>query len=111
LLGLGAVPAAVVVALTTLEMVLRSEKPQYTTKIEEMIYDESTLVKKMTLAELFKDPKIWRSLIATGGGWFIYDIAYCKFYHFISLSPVLYSTHSCCVTRRWGQFIWRRNCK
>ncbi len=97
MLGLGAVPAAVVVALTTLEMVLRSEKPQNINKIEEMVYDESSLDSKMTLKELFKDPKIWRSLIATGGGWFIYDIAYCKFDSFIS--SFLLDLHLCCVSQ------------
>lgn len=29
---------------------------------------------------LLREPNVWRKLLATGGCWFIYDIAYCEFF-------------------------------
>ena len=33
---------------------------------------------KSLLMQMLRERKTWLNLIATGGGWFIYDVAYCK---------------------------------
>jgi PHS family inorganic phosphate transporter-like MFS transporter len=73
LLGLGAVPAAFVVAGAIYEESLRasiglSEKSQQIGKDEPQTAD-------IVFAAL-KNPRHRRTLIATGGGWFIYDVCY-----------------------------------
>lgn len=35
---------------------------------------------KVDMWELLGDIEIWKKLAATGGGWLIYDIAYCKLF-------------------------------
>ena len=31
-------------------------------------------------SKMMSEPDLWRKLMSTGGCWFIYDIAYCKYF-------------------------------
>lgn len=88
LLGLGSVPALIVVILTAIEMKLintlgEEERRRTQGAIRRNSYDFQR-DEPVSIVELLKTWEIWKKIIATGGAWFIYDVAYCKFFFFIS---------------------------
>lgn len=89
LLGLGAIPAAVVVVCTFAETRLRGKMAVLeTSRLERsgaLSKGDLTFVSRHThyrenidVWKLFLKWNTWKKLIATGGGWLIYDIAYCR---------------------------------
>ena len=90
LLGLGALPAAVVVVCTYIETLIRSEIASLEVKrlessgnVNSIHTNNGSPIKhkkrnKVDIWPLLSDVEIWKKLAATGGGWLIYDIAYCK---------------------------------
>lgn len=92
LLGLGAVPAAAVVVMTMMEMRIKAQLR------EDMVsagLDANNSSNELTRAQRrsldskrehrrkvrnstddIHDKKVWMGLLVTGGGWFLYDIAY-----------------------------------
>jgi PHS family inorganic phosphate transporter-like MFS transporter len=72
ILGLGFIPGLVVVIGSIIE---RNEKK----KAQQLTYSQAAVaVEKPTIdvKKLLTDTRIIKKLIATGGGWFIYDVAY-----------------------------------
>lgn len=97
LLGLGALPAAVVVACTYTETLYRSQIQDLEVKRLESSGNANSINvhsgappkkrghqrNKVDIWVLLRDVEIWKKLAATGGGWLIYDIAYCKSLHLL----------------------------
>lgn len=84
LLALGSVPAFTVVILTFIELRLENQVEEYES-LTLSIPVESGHASSPLLDEMDDNsptPVTWElleDLLATGGGWFIYDIAYCKY--------------------------------
>lgn len=84
LLGLGAVPAAIVVLLTLWEMEIKKlikqndhdllANPTHNVSAQEQ--EHSRKRQRRLQAKHFRDVKVWLGLMVTGGSWFLYDIAY-----------------------------------
>eukprot|EP01039_Chlorochromonas_danica_P004307 gene4307-4728_t len=81
LLGLGALPAAMVVAMSVYEMKLKSRARELQEQFDPhqaAIVNEAQGHNKdnAVIREALSKWSTWKDLIATGGGWFLYDIAY-----------------------------------
>lgn len=83
LLGLGALPSSFVVLCTFLEMRLRNslaEKYAYSavdTGVPSAVATQRKYAREpVDIWALFQKWDTWKKLIAAGGGWFIYDVAY-----------------------------------
>lgn len=99
LLGLGSIPAALVVLLQILEIELKKRKSAMTnvkSDITLLTNESRKSIQKEKQASIFRDAfrdrVIWFKVLYTGGGWFLYDVCFCKFidlsYH-LSLQPDL----------------------
>jgi PHS family inorganic phosphate transporter-like MFS transporter len=96
LLGLGAIPAGFVVLLSVIEsyshppeipshIVDASESSHNSVQSDDLVImarnkksgGESN--EDLNVWELLKSREIQMKLVATGGGWFLYDVAYCKY--------------------------------
>ena len=74
LLGLGCVPAFFVVGFSVWESYAHE---QDTSPMEKALKDGSHS-RHQTLGQLLKTSRVQKQMLATGGGWFLYDICYCK---------------------------------
>lgn len=97
LLGLGAVPSTMVVALSIAESRIKQRH-----RIQQHLKDSaengdadskglSSSAKfperdENLLSSMLRERETWFNLIATGGGWFIYDVAYCKTFVIASMN-------------------------
>jgi PHS family inorganic phosphate transporter-like MFS transporter len=89
LLALGAVPALTVVVLTGLEQRLANNIDEYESLTLNIPIEDGPLLneRQTNIIGNLEDDKpvpftweLFQDLLATGGGWFIYDIAYCEFF-------------------------------
>ncbi len=62
-----------------------------TTSSPSTMTSSGTHKKEVDIWSLLKKADTWKKLLATGGGWLIYDIAYCKFYSVFSY--VIFEKH------------------
>jgi PHS family inorganic phosphate transporter-like MFS transporter len=89
LLGLGAIPATLVVVLSMIEA--RNHPQDIPSHLDTMPSmqsgDDLILARTTKRSDQSEDLHVWKllqsqemqmKLLATGGGWFIYDVAYCK---------------------------------
>lgn len=76
LLGLGAVPAAMVVSLSLYEMKVKRLLKEL--MVHSAMESQPAAGNKddSVVREMLSQWSTWKDLLATGGGWFIYDIAY-----------------------------------
>jgi MFS transporter, PHS family, inorganic phosphate transporter len=84
LLGLGALPSFIVVLMSMYEMRLKSQCEKFKQSVGDSSNSNGTnsgITRKddVVLKELLSQWSTWKDLIATGGGWFIYDVAYCEY--------------------------------
>lgn len=105
LLGLGALPAAIVAVCSYIEIrikqrVIHEEHETIQSALRKDMYRMEA--DNVIIYELFQHWDTWKNLIATGGGWFIYDVAFCK-----SIQNLFIFSN--CHSRRWGEFVWRCN--
>ncbi len=82
LLGLGALPAAIVAVCSYVEIrlkqrVIHEEHETIQSAIRKDLYRMEA--DNVIIYQLLQDWDTWKKLIATGGGWFIYDVAFCRF--------------------------------
>lgn len=81
LLGLGALPAAVVVVLTYWGMQIQKNlSPADSSKEKKNIHFTEDGHASKSILKYLQDWDIIKKLIATGGSWFLYDVAYCKIF-------------------------------
>lgn len=85
LLGLGSIPAALVVALSILEIKFSSRQKKIVCTGQELEADlrrSNESVKDVRLAAIFhaafRSRDIWFKVLYTGGSWFLYDVCFCK---------------------------------
>jgi MFS transporter, PHS family, inorganic phosphate transporter len=116
LLGLGAVPSFIVVIMSIYEIRLKSQIKQLQQSVGDGNSSNSidggvTRQDDVVLRELLSQWSTWRDLIATGGGWFIYDVAYCE-YLIIYLTYINEIINKLYFFRtRWCESVWWRDSK
>ena len=88
LLGLGSIPAALVVALSIFEIKCNSRQSTVECTRQEVEVDlrrSSEPVEDVKLAAIFhkafRSKEIWFKVFYTGGSWFLYDVCFCKYLH------------------------------
>ena len=88
LLGLGSIPAALVVALSIFEIKCNSYQMTVVCTTQELDTDSKRSresAKDVKLAAIFhaafRSKDIWFKVLYTGGGWFLYDVCFCKSFH------------------------------
>ena len=91
LLGLGSIPAALVVALSILEIKFSSRQKKIVCTGQELEADlrrSNESVKDVRLAAIFhaafRSRDIWFKVLYTGGSWFLYDVCFCKSFYIYS---------------------------
>ena len=91
LLGLGSIPAALVVALSILEIKFSSRQKKIVCTGQELEADlrrSNESVKDLRLAAIFhaafRSRDIWFKVLYTGGSWFLYDVCFCKSFYIYS---------------------------
>lgn len=87
LLGVGSIPSALVVLLQIVEIEWKKQNNAITdVKSDIALLTEesrkSVLKEKLdtTFRNAFRDRIIWFKVLYTGGGWFLYDVCFCKFF-------------------------------
>jgi hypothetical protein len=50
------------------------------------VLDLENRIDEVSIYDLLKRKEIWTNLIATGGGWFIYDVCFCEYINSSSLA-------------------------
>lgn len=79
LLGLGFIPSALVVLCSYAEDYVQAPQLPPPVRVSEVVTGFEKSVSSMSIVDLLRSPSIRRKLLVTGGGWFLYDICYCKF--------------------------------
>jgi MFS transporter, PHS family, inorganic phosphate transporter len=74
ILGLGAIPAAMVIAGTMIEE--QYTKESTSSNAHEDKQSPLPSQPKMTLTDVFTDPSMKTKMIVSGGGWFLYDVCF-----------------------------------
>jgi len=81
ILGLGALPAAIVALCSYAEIrIKRGITHEENKTMKSVLQKDLRRMEKdnVIIYDLLLKWDTWKKLIATGGGWFIYDVAYCK---------------------------------
>lgn len=82
LLGLGAVPSGFVAVCSVIEGKnnnYNNNKYNNNMKSSNTVVGYETQKTKHVLRDMLNERETWINLLVTGGCWFIYDVAYCKY--------------------------------
>ena len=88
LLGIGSIPATCVVALSMIEAKYsnqikedRGDPPvsDVNTRADLCIDEDKKAKLSATFHAAFRDRVVWFKVLYTGGGWFLFDVCFCKF--------------------------------